>query len=208
MRRGRIIEMAMKTQDLSEREKIRLRRQERAHWAGFGRIVITVFVLWHLFALVVWAMSGSSELSRQCMVIVRPYMTLTGFNQGWLMFAPEPYKRNINVEARVHYADGTERSWTYPRMEELPYEERYRSERYRKYVEVAHQEGYSYLWHSMALYAARVNNDRPGSPPVVVELIRHFRTLPDLEKSPPDTPLPPMETYKFYTIPIRPEDLR
>ena len=198
----------MSTKDLAEREKVRLRRRERAQWAGFGRAVVTVFVLWHLFALVTWAMAGSSELSRQCMGLVRPYMTLTGLNQGWLMFAPEPYKLDVYVEARIHYADGSVRSWTYPRMETLPYEERYRSERYRKYVEVAHQEGFSYLWRSMATYAARLNNNRAGSAPVSVDLIRHFRTLPSPETTPLEERLPPMSTYQFYTTSIQPEDLR
>ncbi|BDI28161.1 hypothetical protein CCAX7_002120 [Capsulimonas corticalis] len=198
----------MNTKDLSERDKVRLRRQERAQWAAFGRVAITVFVVWHLFALVVWALAGTSEVARQGMSIVRPYMTLTGLNQGWLMFAPEPYKLDVYVETVVHYADGSQRVWDYPRMDQLRYDDRYRSERYRKYIEVAHQEGFSYLWHSMATYAARINNDRPGSRPVSVDLIRHFRVLPDIQTTAPGAPPPPMGVYKFYSTDIQPEDLR
>jgi hypothetical protein len=136
------------------------------------------------------------------MAVVRPYMTGTGLMQGWVMFAPDPYRLDVSVEARITYSDGVVRSWYFPRMAKLSYAARYNKERWRKYVEVMHQDGWSILWRPAARYAARTNDDRAAKP-VSVELVRHWRIIPD-----PGHPMPPVTVTPFYKTPIRPGDLQ
>lgn len=167
------------------------------------KILVSAFVLWHLFALAIWNLPFTEPLITGAMPVVRPYMVGSGFMQGWGMFAPDPYSLDVYVEARVHYADGTVRSWEFPRMAKMSYWERYQKERWRKYIEVAHQDSYNFLWPVMGRYAARVNNLYPNNPPVTVDLVRHFR-LVRAPGQPPGT----FAAYQFSTVNINPEDLR
>jgi hypothetical protein len=168
----------------------------------WGRLVVSAFVLWHLFALTIWLLPESA-LRQSCVRSVLPYMTFTGLMQSWTMFSPEPSKLDLYVEARVTYADGKVRSWIYPRMTELGYLERYWHERFRKFIELAHLDQNRMVWPSLARYPARLNNIYPGNPPVKVQLVRHFRFTP-----PPGGEWPPYQTYAFFTLPILPRDLR
>ena len=169
---------------------------------GWRRPLINAFILWHLFALTIWLLPASA-LRESFAQNVLPYMTLTGLMQSWTMFSPDPSKLDMYVEARLTYADGQVRSWIYPRMINLGYFERYRHERFRKFIELAHLEDNRMVWPSVALYPARVNNLSPHNPPVQVQLVRHFRFTP-----PPGNTWPPYQTYTFYTQPILPQDLR
>src|SRR5205823_4872612 len=141
------------------------------------RLAINVFVLWQLFALTIWLLP-ESELRRDCVGVITPYMTFTGLMQSWNMFSPEPSKLDMYVEARITYAKGPVRSWIYPRMTRLGYVERYWHERFRKFIELAHLDQNQMVWPSLARYPARVNNLYPGNPPVQVQLVRHFRFTP------------------------------
>ena len=66
------------------------------------------------------------------------------------------------------------RSWVYPRMADMGYIERYRSERFRKLIELGHPDEHRVVWPSLARYAARRNNIDPRNPPVSVALVRHW----------------------------------
>src|SRR5580658_2682380 len=106
--------MAFRTEE--ERRRVRYHRMLRPTLRYWRRIGLTVFISWHFFAIAIWLMP-SSEIQTDALTLVRPYMTATGFMQGWNMFAPNPYTLDVYVETRIHYADGSVRSWTYPRME-------------------------------------------------------------------------------------------
>jgi hypothetical protein len=165
-------------------------------------VLINAFLLWHLFALTVWLLPESA-LRESTIGLVSPYMTFTGFMQSWSMFSPNPAPMEFYVEARVTYADGSVRSWVYPRMVSMGYIERYRRERFRKLIEMAHPDVNRVVWPSLARYAARRNNTDPRRPPVSVALVRHFRAIP-----PPGILFAPFQSYVFFTAPVLPGDLR
>lgn len=192
--------MTLRTEE--DRLAIRHRRVWRITQRYWTRIAINVFVCWHLFALAIWLMPGQSSIAQSLGNVVRPYMTLTGFMQGWNMFSPNPYTLDVYVEARIHYADGSVRSWEFPRMAKMSYWERYGKERWRKYIEVT-ENGFNFYWPTMANYAARTHNNRPNDPPIRVDLVRHWRVLP-----PPGLPTPGWSAYQFYTRPIAKGALR
>jgi len=166
------------------------------------RLVVNLFILWHLYALTIWLLPESA-LRQSCVQTVTPYMTFTGLMQSWTMFSPDPSKLDLYVEARITYANGQERSWSYPRMVNLGYVERYRHERFRKLIELAHLEQNSMIWPSVARYAARVNNIYPHNPPVDVRLIRHFRFTPR-----PGEEWLPYQTSEFFKLAILEQDLQ
>lgn len=164
--------------------------------------VINAFILWNLFALTIWLLPGSALRSR-FVNAVHPYLQFTGLTQSWRMFSPNPADIDLYWEARIRHANGQVRSWNFPRMVDLGYVERYRRERFRKLIELANSDKNRMVWPSLARFAARQNNVDPKNPPVAVELVRHFRTVP-----PPGGTFPPFQTYSFFTTPITPEDLR
>jgi hypothetical protein len=181
-------------------------RSDRQHSDKAGRwwrrLLVNMFLLWHLFALGIWLLPNSA-LRRSFVEIVFPYLSFTGLVQNWSMFAPNPSDVDVYVEARVKSANGQVRSWTFPRMIGMGYLERYRRERFRKLIELGHLDAASAVWPSLARYAARVNNTEPHNPPVSVELVRHFRFIP-----PPGVLFGPYRTYTFFTAPVGPGELR
>src|SRR3569833_1128704 len=193
----------MRTEE--QRRSVRYRRVTKVTRRYWARIAVTVFVCWHLIALGIWT---TPQMGSQFPVIagwVRTYLTTTGFNQGWTMFAPNPYATDVYVECRIHYTDGTVRSWYYPQLYRMNYWLRYQKERWRKYVEVANLDQYRYLWPPMAKYGAKVNNLYPNNPPVSVDLIAHKHIVP-----PPDQPSTkiPWQDFQITSVSIAPEDLK
>lgn len=171
--------------------------------SGF-KWLISLFILWHLFALTIWLLPYSPGLVENSLRVVRPYMTVTGFRQSWEMFAPLPDRLDAHVQARITYAGGQVRLWDFPRMQNMGYARRYQRERFHKLIENAHRDQYSYLWPYLARYAARCNNILPGHPPVSVELIRYYRIIP-----PPGLPAPSDYTAtEFYRTSIEARDLK
>lgn len=159
-------------------------------WAGYlparkvraarrwGRIAISAFIAFNLFAIVSWSVPLDSPLVVACRNMIRPYMLYFAMFQKWDMFAPDPSKMNNYVDAVVTYRDGQTAPWGFPRMEELGYWDKYVEERYRKYandnLRLDVNQG---IWADAARYIARVN-DRPDDPPVKVTLVRHWSIVP------------------------------
>src|SRR5580704_16746441 len=169
--------MALRSRD--ERVTVRRRRVGQLWLSLAGRVIITLFLFWHLFCLAFWNMPASCALTEPALRSdgsswVRNYMTSTGFMQGWGMFAPDPYSFDVYVTANVRYADGTVREWDFPRMVKMSYYLRWQKERWRKYIEISYSDQYQYLWPVMAKWVARTDNTMPGNPPISVELVRHW----------------------------------
>src|SRR5437868_6918275 len=89
------------------------------------RIALTVFIAFHLFAIVSWCIPLESPLIGRCRELVRPYLVWTGLFQKWDMFAPDPSKLNNFVTATITYANGQTEIWGFPRMEKLGAAEKY-----------------------------------------------------------------------------------
>jgi len=193
--------MAQRTEE--DHEIVYKRRVGRLRRKFRRRAIVNIFIVWHVFALIVWNVPRNFALSMLGMPVVGPYMTSTGLMQGWAMFAPEPYRLDVSVEAQITYAGGEMRSWYFPRMAKLGYADRYGKERWRKYVEIMHQDQYRMLWPAAVRYAAQQNNIRPSDPPVHVELVRHWRFIPA-----PGETVPPMQSLSIYSADVHPEDLR
>jgi hypothetical protein len=147
------------------------------------RSLITLFLLFHLVAILSWSLPLNSLLIAGVKQKVASYMQWSGLFQGWAMFAPDPPKTNAYVDAEVTFRDGRTAIWRFPRMQELGFIQRSFKERYRKFsIERLARNGNAALWPDTARYIARQYPDA-GNPPVLVRLIRHFSDIPPPEAS-------------------------
>lgn len=133
-------------------------------------------------------------------------MLWSGLFQRWNMFAPEPAKIDFYIQAEITLHDGEKRSWTFPRMENFSYAQRYAKERYRKYMEYLRQDNYSALWPDAAKHIARFYTN-PSNPPVFVILSRYWSEI-----TPPRPggafQRTPWSRVPFYVYVVKPDDLK
>lgn len=110
--------------------------------------------------------------------IFRPWVITTGVWQSWDMFAPNPSNRDVWGSAKIEYADGTKKDWTFPRVKEYGYFMKYVKERYRKSFERLNLSSYTVLLPDACMWIARENFDDPNNPPVKVSLYMHLKEVP------------------------------
>lgn len=169
------------------------------------RVAISVFLLFHLFAITCWCIPINSPLIAACRKMIRPYMVWTGLFQTWDTFAPAPKSTNGYIEGIVIYKNGHTRNWQFPRMEQLSLTERYYKERYRKFVENLQEDGSAPLWPDAARRIARLNND-VSNPPEIVILVRHWSNI--VPHNDNDYHPEPWRAQIFYEYTVKPEDLK
>jgi hypothetical protein len=95
------------------------------------------------------------------------------------MFAAPAYSNNY-LEADVTFADGGRATWKFPRIDQMGYVDRYLKERHRKWATERVLEAGKpspTVAEAAARYAAQ-QVERPGNPPLKVELIRYRSQIP------------------------------
>ena len=179
--------------------------QRRWNKKVLSRIVISAFLLFHLFAIVCWAVPLDTPLILAFRGFIRPYMLWSGLFQSWDTFAPTPRAVNAYVQGVVITNDGRLHTWKFPRMEQLSVTERYYKERYRKFVENLQEDRNSALWPDAARHLARMYNN-PANPPEIVMLVRYWSDIPKPVPGPyrPD----PERARIFFEYRVQPGDLR
>ena len=155
---------------------------------GLRRGAISVFILFHLIAITCEAIPADFSPIKNVRQLIEPYMVWTGLFQRWDMFAPDPPTVNSYVKTVVISRDRHMQVWSFPRMEELGFGERYRKERYRKFLEVLPQQQNAPLWPDVARHLA-MQFDSPTDPPDKVLLIEFQSDIhPGAEVSPAPRP--------------------
>ncbi|HEY3988879.1 MAG TPA: hypothetical protein VGM02_06240 [Acidobacteriaceae bacterium] len=165
---------------------------------------ISIFILFHLIAITCWAVPVNFAAVRDLREIIRPYMLWSGLYQSWDMFAPNPKSIDSYIKAVVFTQDRHLKVWTFPRMEELSFGERYQKERYRKFAEMLPDQKNELLWPGVAAHVARLFNN-PIDPPDKVVLIE-FRS--DIKPGADESVGPVFEPNVFYEGYLDPGDLR
>jgi hypothetical protein len=171
---------------------------------------ISVFILFHLIAILCWTVPTNVFLVMDARELVSPYMQWTGLVQSWDTFAPNPKSVNEYIKAVVITQDRHMRVWTFPRMEQLSLNERYRKERYRKFAENLVVANNAVLLPDVARRLARMYKS-PGDPPDEVLLVQFSTPI-----TPPVTQSVTHSTGKdsaprpvvFYEDYVEPTDLQ
>lgn len=154
-----------------------------------------MFLLLTLGAVVVQNMPDSVS-KRGLMTVAQPYLNVTGLDQGWSIFSPNPRQSSVYVVARIERADGS------VGLRPIPTgigPSAYWGYRWQKYGEslASPTEGRT-LWRPYAEWV--VDQDRQaGGKPVRVTLLRQVSI------NPPPGPSPdalPFVEQSFYTVPV------
>jgi hypothetical protein len=175
-------------------------QDENRELDALRRGAISAFILFHLVAIAcvaipVKALAGAKDL-------FMPYMRWSGLFQSWDMFAPDPQAVNSYLKAVVITKDRHIIVWSFPRMEELSFWNRFREERYRKFAEVLPQPQLAALWADVARHVARLMNSNVD-PPDKVLLIQFNSDL-----HPGGGPEPAPKPNVFYDDYLQPGDLQ
>jgi hypothetical protein len=118
------------------------------------RAAINVFILFHLAAIACVAIPVDFAPVEMVRELVHSYFLWAGLFQRWDMFAPDPPAVNSYIKTVVISQDRHMHVWSFPRMEELSFGERYRKERYRKFSDVLPQPQMAPLWPDVARHVA------------------------------------------------------
>jgi hypothetical protein len=172
--------------------------------------LINAFIIFHLVALGLWSLPAS-EFRNWAAHPFENYILRMGLWHVWDMFAPMPLTINFRCEAEIVYEDGSTRLWDFPRMEKLGIFRRIPAERYRKWAERVRLDSYSVVWDDTARFIARLNNIKPGNPPVIVTMSRIWGAIPppsqgDYQPIPAEYILTNRYTFHMYSVQL--EDLQ
>lgn len=169
--------------------------QERLESSVRGRVLLSILIVVILAGVVAWNLP-ESELTRRSQYRLKPMMNASGLDQTWAVFAPDPPRQELRLEARIAYDDGTQRTWRVPTWD--PVIGGYRDYRWLKWAEWMTSGSRPLLWEPAAAWIAR-QEQRAGRRPVSVTLVRQVFDLP-LGGSP--VPAPAQELYVY---PVHPE---
>jgi hypothetical protein len=131
------------------------------------RIAVTVFVTVTLAAVFTQHMPDST-IKTGLMTAAQPYLNLTGLDQTWSIFSPNPRGQTVYVVARVEQADGAVVVHPIP-TGTGPSE--YWGYRWQKYGESVAEPGGRVLWRPYAEWVAG-QDQLEGGRPVRVTLTR------------------------------------
>jgi hypothetical protein len=177
--------------------------QERLEANPIGRAAITGLIIVTLGAMLISNLPPST-LRETALPIVRPLLDTTGLNQNWNLFAPNPRKSTLRLEARITYQDGTTSVWRTPISDQIVGE--YRAFRWRKWASYVVSNTRCTVGPRLcpvtALWLARIHAVG-GKVPVRVELYRQSYTAPKLGSG--DFRQPPWVETHLYTLTIVPQ---
>ena len=177
--------------------------QERLESSDLGRSLISAFLL--LTLLVIFTANlprlYDSELERQLTRVSRPYLRVTGLDQSWSVFAPEPVKHNHEFLAHVTFADGSRATWRIPEYDRFI--GALRAGRWSKWMEVIRNDAYgAVVFKSTALYVAR-SLAKDGRRPVKVTFTRREQALPPFGTDQRQ----PWRSETYYELELGPDTL-
>jgi hypothetical protein len=169
------------------------------------KLVINLFIVFHIFAITAWAIPFRSQFANDCRQLVRPYLLWSGLFQAWDMFSPMPKATNTYLQAVIIYKDGSTQMWDFPRMELLSLSEKYSKERYRKFVEILLDQRNAELRPDVARYVARLPGIRAKDPQKILLMVKWSNIIPSGDGTYTRTPL---DEFVFYRYDVQPEDLQ
>lgn len=172
---------------------------------AIGPGALTVFIVFHIIAIFIWSIPSEARPIAGVREMLRPYMVWAGLDQSWDTFGPNPKAVDQYLKAVVITETPHILVFAFPRMEELSIWQKYRKERYRKFIESILPDKYSGLWPDIAKQAAR-QFDNPQDRPTKVLLVKFESKIdPRLGLVGAEASAKPALFFEQY---IEPEDLK
>lgn len=138
------------------------------------RTLISVFVFWNIFAVLVGKNFEGTWASR----LVMPYLVWTRLLQQWNLFVPDPRKEAIRYRAEVEMEDGQVIQWQRPYPPNWDFFERHLVYHFQKWDLATQQlDQYPGLWLDLAEFLER-GYRRTGYQPRVIRWLRSTAKRP------------------------------
>lgn len=155
--------------------------QRRLETSSTGRALISALILFTLAAMLLSNLPAS-ELRRTGMKVFDPYLDATGLHQNWNLFAPDPRRSTLQLEARITFDDGSTTVWHPPTGD--PFVGVYRTFRWRKWAGNVLASSNESLLQPTADWIARMHT-KDGKIPVEVVLVKRSYVAPPLGSGKP-----------------------
>lgn len=155
--------------------------QRRLEASAGGRALLSGFIIFTLAAMLVSNLPDS-ELRRTGLKVFDPYLDVSGLHQNWNLFAPDPRRTTLQLEARITFDDGTTTLWHPPNGN--PFVGVYRTFRWRKWAGNVLASSNQGLLEPTADWIA-VMHTKDGKVPVQVELVKRSYVAPPLGSGKP-----------------------
>jgi hypothetical protein len=167
------------------------------------RLAISAFVTLHVAALVIWNLPACA-IRQRCEVAAGYYLLPTGLWQYWGMFAPDPVRDTLRLEALVLDRRGILRSFAFPRVSDHSPWQGWWVFRHSKYAaNMASPESVAQREFA-ARYVIRRMGLSPADFPVEVQLVYQVEAAPPVgsprSDPPPEAKAFAIRTYRFPTL--------
>lgn len=175
-----------------------LELQPRIESSLVGRAAISSFLVLTLTSLLVANLPDSS-VRREAWPFVHPYVAAAGIEQNWGVFAPDPRRVVLDLEARITYTDGSRSTWRVP--DGGPGLAAYRDYHWRKWVEWVTLDSHQELWTPAAAWIAR-QAEAHGRLVAEVTLVRRWYEV--AEPGEARARQPQWQEFAYHTLRLRP----
>ena len=141
------------------------------------RLVISAFVIFHVTALSVWTMPKCA-IKERVQSSFRYYMLPLGLWQWWSIFAPEPIRNTLNLNAEVVDAKGMRQVFEFTRIGDLAWWQKFPRYRNPKFTNNMVNDEYAKQREFTARHAVRQLGLEAQSFPVYVSLYLEIKDSP------------------------------
>jgi hypothetical protein len=141
------------------------------------RVVISAFVIFHLSALMIWTMPNCA-IKAQFQSPYRFYMLPLGLWQWWAIFAPDPLRASLTLNAEIIDAKGMRHEYPFTRLADLSWWQKIPRYRHCKFSGNMAAEEYAKHREFTARHAVRQLNMDPEAFPVWVSLYLELKDAP------------------------------
>jgi hypothetical protein len=168
------------------------------------RLIVSAFVIFHLSAIIVWTIPPC-YIKDHLVPLYRYYVLPTGMWQWWAIFAPDPVRDTIVMDAEVIDAKGMRHIYEFPRIADLPWFQKMARYRQPKFTgNMANQE-YLVARKFTARYAAWKLDLDPTAFPLSVSLYYQVKDTPPPGATAVYDPMAParihmLERFEFASI--------
>lgn len=170
------------------------------------RLAISAFLVVHVGGVVIWNLPGGAIRSKLIPYYAYYFLPM-GLWQNWGMFAPDPLRHTILLEAVATDSRGMVYAYEFTKMLDLGPWDRFLKVRHSKYSSYLTSEDYSINRLTAAKHAVRQLEIPADAFPVDLELQFRVYHSPPPGKAPDPTASPVVQSIKHYRFPSR-EDVQ